>query len=277
MTTMLLAIAVAGVDYPIAYVRCPRNDQVNARMADVFWPVRLEPGTDLVLRHPDGSEEILIDTHGKGCVLDPSVSIDGKSLFFSWIKDLTQREGQRWGMPLGGADIYKMDLATRAIQRLTHQEFEPNQPNLFHKSPTARDREKYSLGYGIFNSGARELGDGRIVFTSNRYGYIAPKTFTFPSLQIFVMDGDGKNVECITPMSINSALHPVPLKDGSIMFSSYESQGRARYSQLVVVGYRSGRNRLAEFVSVHGGEFRAPLAGAVEQRPDFRGRVLQQQ
>ena len=39
------------------------------------------------------------------------------------------------------------------------------------------------------------------------------------------MDEDGANIEPIAPMSINSALHPTILRDGRIMFSSYESQG----------------------------------------------------
>ncbi len=39
------------------------------------------------------------------------------------------------------------------------------------------------------------------------------------------MDEDGSNVTLIAPMNIGSALHPVPLRDGRIMFSSYESQG----------------------------------------------------
>jgi hypothetical protein len=44
-------------------------------------------------------------------------------------------------------------------------------------------------------------------------------------MQLFIMDEDGANVTWIAPMTISSALHPTPLKDGRIMFSSYESQG----------------------------------------------------
>ena len=226
MIKILMLATLIGVNYDIAYLRCARNDDTNANMAEVFWPVRLTPGTDLIYRRTDGFEEVLINTEGKGCVLDPAPTNDGKSILFSWIKDLTQRDQQRWNMPIGGADIYKLNLETREITQLTFQEFEPNQPDIFSKNPVIPEPGKYRLGYGIINSSPRELGDGRIVFTSNRYGYIAPKNFTFPSLQMFIMDGNGKSVECVTPMSINSVLHPVPLNDGSIMFSSYESQGR---------------------------------------------------
>jgi hypothetical protein len=39
------------------------------------------------------------------------------------------------------------------------------------------------------------------------------------------MDEDGQNLTFIAPINIGSALHPTPLEDGRIMFSSYESQG----------------------------------------------------
>ena len=42
---------------------------------------------------------------------------------------------------------------------------------------------------------------------------------------ISIMDDDGRNVEQIGYLNINSALHPTILKDGRVMFTSYESQG----------------------------------------------------
>src|SRR6476660_2071323 len=46
------------------------------------------------------------------------------------------------------------------------------------------------------------------------------------SHQLFVMDDDGANVEKIGHMNVGQALHPVVLKDGRIIFSSLESQGK---------------------------------------------------
>jgi glycosyltransferase involved in cell wall biosynthesis len=40
-----------------------------------------------------------------------------------------------------------------------------------------------------------------------------------------MMDDDGANVEQMGYLNINSALHPTILKDGRVMFTSYESQG----------------------------------------------------
>ena len=45
------------------------------------------------------------------------------------------------------------------------------------------------------------------------------------ALQLFVMDEDGQNVTPIAPMTLGSAMHPMTLRDGRLMFSSYESQG----------------------------------------------------
>ena len=44
-------------------------------------------------------------------------------------------------------------------------------------------------------------------------------------MQLFVMDDDGANVECIGHLNLGMALHPMVLKDGRVMFSSLESQG----------------------------------------------------
>jgi hypothetical protein len=63
------------------------------------------------------------------------------------------------------------------------------------------------------------------MFTSSRNGFLPNKNFTFPNLQLFVMDENGKNVEQIGHLNLGSALHPTILADGRVMFSSYEAQG----------------------------------------------------
>jgi len=64
------------VSYDIVYVRQPRyGDEVNTTWPEVFHPARLDPGADLVLLHPDGSEEVLV-AGGNGGVTDPLVSFD---------------------------------------------------------------------------------------------------------------------------------------------------------------------------------------------------------
>ena len=48
-------------DYDIVYVRAPRkDDKERPHWAEVGDPRTMEPGSDLMLLHPDGSEEVLV-------------------------------------------------------------------------------------------------------------------------------------------------------------------------------------------------------------------------
>src|SRR4051794_22179386 len=58
-------------DYDVVYVRAPRKgDDRQVAWAEVFSPHRAEPGSDLVLLHPDGTEEVLVAA-GDDAVADP--------------------------------------------------------------------------------------------------------------------------------------------------------------------------------------------------------------
>src|SRR5262249_21957181 len=80
-----------------------------------------------------------------------------------------------------------------------------------------------ALSYGVFNLGPCPVPGGKIVFTSNRNAYVPPRGYPRVTLQLFVMDDDGTNVEQIGFINIACALHPVILKDGRIIFSTLES------------------------------------------------------
>ena len=212
-------------DYDIAYVRARRaGDEVHKRFyTDIAAPVYLEPGADLMLLHPDGNEDLLVEG-GKGAVTDPMVSLDGEWIFYTLIHTL-EGAGQ-WQPPSRGADIYKIHARTREIVRLTSQEFTPNTgaADWSHDCRAAQDGKNH-LSYGVLNFGPCPLPGGRIVFTSNRNAFRPPRGYPTIALQLFVMDGDGSNVEQIGHLNIAGALHPVVLVDGRIMFSSLESQG----------------------------------------------------
>src|SRR5262245_40333589 len=49
-------------DYDIVYVRAPRSgDEIARRFyTDFSQPLTMEPGADLMLLHPDGTEELLV-------------------------------------------------------------------------------------------------------------------------------------------------------------------------------------------------------------------------
>ncbi len=223
-------LAFAGtIDYDIVYVRQARfGDAVNTIWPEVFHPARLDPGADLMLLHPDGSEEVLVDCTDCG-VTDPVISFDGQYVYYSLFHNLQPAflNGQRGDLPHLGADIFRMNLSTRAIEQLTHGEFTPltGAGNWDESNPLNPPNQYNRLGYGILNLGPMPLPGGKLAFTSNRNGYIPTASFTNPTLQLYVMDSDGENLEAIAPMNIGSALHPTVLADGRLIFSSYESQG----------------------------------------------------
>ncbi len=216
-------------EYDIVYVRAPRyGDEQNTRWPEIKDPIQMEPGADLMLLHPDGSEEVLV-TGGVGAVVDPYPSFDGQWVYYSYFHDLRPAalNRQRRNASKAGADIYKIHVATREIVRLTQQEFTPNTGvTKWSKNPVEpSSREETYLGYGVFNLGPCPLPDGKVIFTSSRNGFLPNKGYTFPNLQLFVMDDNGKNVELVGHLNLGSALHPTVMSDGRVMFSSYESQG----------------------------------------------------
>ena len=224
------AVAAAGpVPYDIVYVRAPRaGDDTFVRLPDVFYPTAMPAGSDLMLLRSDGTEDVLYPA-GKGAVLDPVVSFDAKWVYFSYIPDATPATGinpQR-GLAYGGADIYKINVQSRQVTRLTQQTWTPPTGStkwstnpLQPSSPGAA-----YLGYGIFNLGPCPLPGGKLMFVSSRDGYMPNKGFTSPNLRLYIMDDDGRNVEPVGHLNIGSALHPTVMMDGRVMFASFESQG----------------------------------------------------
>ncbi|MCK7593530.1 hypothetical protein [Pseudomarimonas salicorniae] len=219
---------IGAVGYDIVYVRQPRfGDGTNTTWPEVFHPARIDPGADLMLLHPDGSEEVLV-AGGNGSVTDPVLSFDAQWVYYAYFPDMRpQAINSQRNLPYAGADIYRIHLRSRQIERLTQGGFSPNTGagNWDESNPLDPPSGLNRLGYGILNLGPMPLPGGRIAFTSNRNALVPPKGFTHPTLQMYVMDEDGGNVTAIAPMSISSALHPTVLRDGRLMFSTHESQG----------------------------------------------------
>jgi hypothetical protein len=220
------AFASPPVNYDIVYVRQPRyGDNTNTTWPEVAHPANLEPGADLMLLHPNGNQQVLVNA-GIGAVTDPFVSFDGQWVYYSYFYDPANINQQR-GLSYDGSDIFKINLNTRQIVQLTHGEFTPNTGtgHWDETNPVDPPSGYNYLGYGIINIGPCPVAGGKIAFSSNRNAFIPPRGLTNPTMQLFVMDDDGSNVTAVAPMTIGSALHPTPLSDGRIMFSSLETQG----------------------------------------------------
>ena len=97
-------------DYDIVYVRAPRNDRDRSRWAEVGDPRTMESGADLMLLHPDGTEEVLVAVKDRESIADPFVSFDGQSVYYAKFHDAKNHKG---------SDIYKVHVPTRKIVQLT--------------------------------------------------------------------------------------------------------------------------------------------------------------
>ena len=89
-------------DYDIVYVRAQRDgDKIHKRYyTDIATPVTMEPGADLMLLHPDGSEELLVAGGEEGAITDPVVSFDGQWVFYTHIHTL--KNSGPWQPPRKG-------------------------------------------------------------------------------------------------------------------------------------------------------------------------------
>lgn len=203
-------------DYDIVYVRgLRREDGKEARWAEFSRPTEMEPGADLMLLHPDGSEEVLVEGDD-GSVMDPYVSFDGESVYYAKFIDAKHT----------GADIFRLHVPSRKIVRLTDQTFTPNTGAApWSKDYRTPEKDKTSLNYGVFNLGPCPIPGGKVMFTSNRNAQVPPRAYPQYSLQLHLMDDDGSNVEQVGYLNIACALHPVILRDGRVLFSTLESQG----------------------------------------------------
>src|SRR5882762_1737431 len=216
VTAVTASAATNVVPYDIIYVHQPRfGDNTNSLWPEVFHPARMDAGADLMLLHPDGSEERLV-AGGLGSVTDPFLSFDAQWCYYALFPNLqrAQLNSQRNDLPNAGSDIYRIHLSSRQIQRLTFQEFTPNTGagNWHSNNPVNPPSQYNRLGYGILNLGPCPLPGAKIAFVSNRNAYTPPQSFTAPTLQLFVMDDDGENITFIAPLNIGSALHPTPLQ-----------------------------------------------------------------
>ncbi len=202
-------------DYDIVYVRSPRwveerGKKRPARWAEFAYPTAVAPGSDLMLLHPDGKEELLVPG-GDGAIQDPYVSFDGNWVFYTKFHSVSQYPGR------GGSDIYKIHVKTRKIVQLTKQEF-------------ATNKKGEELPYGVYNMHPCPVPGNRVAFVSNRNGFLPPpKSYPRVATQLFIMDDDGRNMETIGHLNLAGALHPVILKDGRIIFSSLENMGLRNY------------------------------------------------
>ena len=209
-------------DYPIVYVRVPRPYPVEYAGINHLNQAGLHqanaPGAELRLLHPDGRDESLVAVTEQESITDPVVSFDGEWVYFAKFHHMARGEAHMSKLrSREGADLYKVHVTTRKVIRLSQQQRTPN------TGAIAEDEESHPRG--VHNLAPCPVPGGKVVFVSDRNGIRGVREQTQPALQLFVMDDDGSNIELIGSMNLGTALHPVALLDGRVMFSSLETQG----------------------------------------------------
>lgn len=228
---LLLPALVRAQALPTSYAiiasRAPRHEDRTAQFPEVKDPILCEPGTDLVLLHRDGTEEVLVPG-GEGCILDPKLSFDGQTVYYAHLynaRQVTPIYGR--DVPVQGSDLFKLHLQTREIVQLTHRAWTPNpSTGRWSSDPTqpVPPGTNY-IGHHPFALGPQPLPGGTVLYTTSRQSLLPNKEFTYPLLQLAVLDEATGIDEIIGHLNLGSALHPTVLRDGRIMFSSYEAQG----------------------------------------------------
>ena len=242
---LLLVSSANAVDYPVVCVKSVRpDDSTLIQFPEVFNSIQ-HPPSDIVIRQPDGTVEVLVSGNGTDALFDPEPSMDGNWVYYVRIPNCkTNTNSQRHHAPLEGADIWRVNVATQQKVRITGQHWTPpGSAGNWSATPETLDPNwsstgKLYTGYGVINIGPCPI-PGKVVFTSNRRGYRPPQGNAFPTTQLFVLDDvpgetdtDGeanRNVECVGFLNVSAALHPVLMKDGRILWSSHESQGLRNY------------------------------------------------
>lgn len=233
MNLLRLALVLLGLwagtsvaETPFVYSRCPRTSTVVNGLpnGDI---VEMLPETgrilsdfvapcDLVYDDGQGGERILFSciassTNSNACAaLDAAVSFDAKTVAFSVFRGpmipfrMDGRDYPGKSLQSTEAQLHLVDVATGRITALPH-------------------------ATGDFDFGPAFLANGRLAFTSTRarafQTAVTCGNTNGIATQIYTMDLDGRNSELASHHSLGSELHPYPLKDGRLAYSSWQLFG----------------------------------------------------
>jgi len=220
-------------DYDIVYVRWPRRGTEILLLPQAEDPYRVEPGADLVLLHPDQSEEVLVDCD-TCCVQDPTISFDGEWVYYTKMLDARNERSPSllFKMHIAGPNADRKELQLTYADGFTGS---------FHSGNNHPD-DNLAHHFSIRDMGPAPIPGGRIVFTSNRQATIAFRQGSAFSvsdardssvMQLYVMDDhDGRlrtsdlsNLRQVGFGSLHMTLHPMVLQDGRIAFSNWDDGG----------------------------------------------------
>jgi hypothetical protein len=231
LNALVITLALVGqVDHDVVYLSAPRTTGYfhTTSVSENSGPYQHKAGTDLMVwRHATNTVELLVNGEqpdkGLVAVLDGSISVDGKSALYAHIRTHADTAGGAY------CDLFRVDLATKEVTQLTNARNEFDPPRGSHGwqvepyPPPARESHWARPHGSVWNCSPCEVGDGSIVFASNRNGVKSPHE-VYQAFQLFRLLPDG-NTEKIDHQSLGGSAHPVLTKSGRIWWSFAQQQG----------------------------------------------------
>jgi hypothetical protein len=228
-------------DDPIVYVRCPRTTETltlpngatfqGLDVFDVLPDVSaffsgFNGPCDLVLRQPDGSEEVLHDctsssTDGAACAaMDPAVSFDGERMAYAVFRGPLAPGRENFSVAIGGDDAY---------HELPSDRLAATEAQLYIVDVASGEITELPHVPATFDAGPAWLADGRLAFTSSRDGNQSTMVFGTNSTRlgsrIYTADPDGRNLDLASHHGLSQDQHPLVLQDGRVAYSSWQIFG----------------------------------------------------
>lgn len=222
-----------ALPYPIVYVSIPRTggNAAPSRVPDVADTLGYEPGTSIMLLEPGQFPRALVNGGSQGAAITPSISLDGKRMYYAFCPNITKTNAQRRYEVLADYDIYVMDLSTGTTTQLTHGAWTPREaagpwsPTRL-RSPQTLPGQYYQ-DYGGINVFPVEMpGQHRkIVFASNRENNeLLKQGGPDTALSLYTLDLETGFIDRFW-YSPTSMLEPVLLPTGEIGIHTWETGG----------------------------------------------------
>ncbi len=237
---------------------------------------------DLVLRQPDGDEQIIYhcsarSTQQNACAaLDPQVSFDGKEIAFSVFRGTLENNRTEFHSQVLHPDAVPESIgaytlpskrmnASGAHLHIYHIEsgkirFMPFQPGIFDSGPTYIDHDRLAF------TSTRDQNLSTMVFrtNSNRLG-----------TRIWAINTDWTNLELSSHHSLSQEQHPIMLMDGRVAYSSWQIFGGLpfRHSNGTPGGFTTIDNLFHIYTQAPDGAGNFPLFGqhSGDHHPSYYG------
>ncbi|MFQ6040635.1 MAG: hypothetical protein ACE5PV_07245, partial [Candidatus Poribacteria bacterium] len=201
---IMLATEVARAEYQIVFTQEPYKREAENRSSWAFRKSRPQ-GSRIVVLSPDGAISVLTPEFASAC--DPSVSYDGKRILFAGKR--TRKE--RW-------NIWEMDIDGKNKRQITKDFGDCAEPEYMARGAITPPEFTDKVRWIVFTSNASGAYD-------EHGGELATSLY---AASLEPIEGRGF-VTWRTTFNLSSDFSPTMLRDGRVLFSSWQHHGSRYY------------------------------------------------